>query len=83
MVSKKSTGIKTLGGSLAVLGTFTTVSAGVATANVLNEGGWAILALPVTLSLGTVAVLASTTGVILLTTGKKFKKKKWDYGIEP
>jgi hypothetical protein len=82
MVSKKSTGIKILGGSLAGIGGITSVAFGIVTADIINTGGFAMVALIIVLPIEAVAILGTTTGVIVLTTGKKFKKTKWNYEIK-
>jgi hypothetical protein len=82
MMSKKSTGIKILGGSLAGIGGITSVVFGIATAEILKTGGLAIIALIVFLPIEAVAILVTTTGVMMLATGKKFYKTKWNYEIK-
>ncbi len=82
MISRKSTGKKVLGGSLALGGAFVGAGFISLTSTLIDTGGWSALLIPVSVTLATGGVLIATTGVILLTTGKKYKEKKWDFEIQ-
>ena len=81
MIGKKSMGLVIAGGALAGIGGFATFGMGIATVNILIDGGLALLALIVAIPMDAIAITVGTTGVIILTNGRKFKKTKWDYAI--
>ena len=84
IISKNSTGRKILGGLIAVYGGFISAAFGYAAmiGVVSLQEGFTILA-PITL-VSSIAVtsIVITKGVKTLTTGKKFKKTKWNYEIK-
>jgi hypothetical protein len=81
MIAKKTTGVKIAGGSLTGIGGITTIGLGIATIQMLAEGGFATLGLIFVVPLEAISVGVTITGVTILKNGRRFKKKKWDYSI--
>lgn len=81
-IGKKGLGLNILGGGLSGIGGFATFGLGIATYNILSEGGLTLLALIVAVPMDIVAVSVTTTGVLMLLNGRRFNSIKWSYGIK-
>lgn len=82
MIGSKSTGVNIAGGSLAGLGGFAIIGLSITMVQVLSDGGLATKLLVILIPSEVFAILITTAGVIMLKTGKKFKKDKWNYSIK-
>lgn len=79
----KSVAAQVLGGVLTGSGGLVTAFGSWFMIELLSEGGLpAIVGMVVGLPVTTVGVITTTTGVLFIVIGKKYKRHKWDYRLE-
>jgi hypothetical protein len=81
-INRISLGQKLVGGTLTALGGGVSLIGAVGIAEIVKDGGFAIIALVVLAPLEAVSILTAAGGVIILVGGKRYKSTKWDYKIK-
>ena len=82
MINRIPLGLRIAGGGIAGLGGLATVGLGIIIVELLAEGSlFAVIMAIFVVPPAAAAILVTATGVILIVSGKKYKKIKWNYEI--